>query len=98
MSADPGLPPFGVVDAALRRTTERLVRELASPQPSAPDWSPFEWSVARATCAIHGISALLASRLKWQGAPGFHAFLDRQRAHSRQRDQKIAALLDRLDA
>lgn len=97
MSAETVLPPFPVIESALRRTTERLVREVATPDSSAPDWNEFEWAVARAACSIQGISALLASRLRWRGPAAFHDFLDTQLARSRQRDQKIVALLGRLN-
>jgi hypothetical protein len=91
------MPPFRVIESALRRTTERLVRELAMPQSRAPDWNEFEWAVARAASAIQGITALLASRLEWRGPGHFWSFLEAQRELSRQRDQKICALLAGLD-
>lgn len=97
MNAQTALPPFPVIESALRRTTERLVREVAAPDSPAPDWNEFEWAVARAACSIQGISALLASRLRWRGPAEFHTFLDTQLARSRQRDRKIVALLDQLN-
>ena len=42
------LPPFRVIAAALRTTTERLVREVVEPQDAPPQWNEFEWAVARA--------------------------------------------------
>jgi hypothetical protein len=90
------LPPFRVIEAALRLTTERLVREIAAPAERAPDWNEFEWAVARAACSIHGISALLASRLRWRGPAEFHAFLATQHERSLQRHRKIGGLLGQL--
>ena len=49
------LPAFEVIDAALRTTTEALAREIVAPSGTAPAWSDFEWDVARAVAAMHGI-------------------------------------------
>lgn len=92
------LPPFGVIQAALRRTSEHLVREIVAPSPRTPDWNGFEWTVATSVCAMHGISALLAGRLRWQGPPSFAAFLDEQLAHGRARHEQAGVLLHGLDA
>jgi putative nucleotidyltransferase-like protein len=90
------LPPFRVIEAALRTTTERLVREVVDPRDSAPEWNEFEWAVARAVCAMQGISGLLATRLKWRGALRFHDFLQTQRAHTLRRDELVEQQLARL--
>jgi hypothetical protein len=91
------LPPFDVVAAALRTTTERLVGEVVQPQESAPDWDEFHWAVARAVCAMQGISALLANRLRWRGPAAWETFLAEQAAESLARDEHIGVLLARLD-
>jgi hypothetical protein len=92
------LPPLPVLQIALRRITERLAHELAQPTPNAPDWSDFEWQLARAVAALHGVSPLLATNLKWKGPPAWRSFLGSQRAHVAARHQRIAGLLDQLDA
>ena len=69
------LPPFKVLAAALRRTTERLSRELADPTDSEPDWNEIEWAVARSAAAMQGISTLLANSLAWPAPPAWLAFL-----------------------
>jgi len=92
------LPPLPVLQAALRRITERLAYELAQPTADAPDWSDFEWQLARAVAALHGVSPLLATRLQWAGPPAWRSFLESQRAHVVSRHQRIADLLDQLDA
>ena len=92
------LPPFRKIAAALRRTTERLCREVAAPLDDAPDWNRFEWAVARAVCSLHGISTLLAHRLRWRGPPAWTDFLEEQRTQSIARDVNIDALLADLDA
>src|ERR1700733_7579504 len=56
----PVLPPSKILQAMLRKITERFARELADPAPLAPEWSEFEWIVARAVAAMHGISPLLS--------------------------------------
>jgi hypothetical protein len=91
------LPPFAVIAAALRATTERLTREVASPLESAPPWNAFEWSVARAVSALHGISGLLATRLRWQGPPDWAAFLRDQREQSLACHERIGQVLAQVD-
>ncbi len=98
MSAGLEMPPFGVVAAALRKTTEYLAHELATPTESPPDWSDFEWAVARSVAGMQGISFLLASRLRWRGPPVWQAFLEQQRDQCLLRDVCIERLLQRLDA
>jgi hypothetical protein len=92
------LPPLRVIAAALRTTTERLVREVVEPQHAAPDWNEFEWAVARAVCAMQGISGLLATRLRWPGPTPFRLFLEDQHAHMLARDSTIEQLLATLNA
>ena len=91
------LPPPKALQAALRKTTETLAHELAQPSESAPVWSDFEWLVARAAAAIHGVSPLLCSRLQWRGPPGWTQFLEEQRAHTANRHQRIEELLRLMD-
>lgn len=93
-----GLPPAAVLQATLRRTTDRLAAELAAPQPAAPDWSEFEWRTAMAVAVMHGVSALLAGRLRWRGPPNWQAFLAEQAEQGRLREQRVRELLARLDA
>lgn len=91
------LPRAAVVRTALRRTTERLAAELANPQDEAPGWNDFEWRTAMAVSVMHGISALLARRLRWAGPACWQAFLAEQADQGRAREQKTRALLQRLD-
>jgi putative nucleotidyltransferase-like protein len=81
----------------LCKITERLARELASPNRIAPDWSDYEWTIARAVAAMHGISPLLSRCLPWQGPSTWNSFLDEQRAHTRARHGRIQELLLSLD-
>lgn len=92
------LPPLPVLHGTLRRITERLASELAQSTEVAPDWSDFEWQLARAVAAMHGVSPLLATQLKWQGPPDWQTFLHSQRAHVATRHRRIDALLTQLDA
>jgi hypothetical protein len=85
------------VQAALRTTTERLAAELIAPASSAPEWSDFEWRTARAVAAMHGISGVLAGRLRWHGAHGWQAFLFTQREHIARRHARIQNLLSQID-
>jgi hypothetical protein len=90
-------PPYRKVAAALRTTTERLARELVHPESDVPAWSEFEWDVARAVAAMHGISVLLTRRLRWYGPPRWQQFLREQREHGLRRDVRIGELLLRID-
>jgi hypothetical protein len=96
-NGEPTLPPPRELHTTLRRITERLAAELARPGNTAPDWSEVEWGLARGVAAIHGVSALLASALKWDGPPGWKPFLATQRAHVAARHHRIEELLGQLD-
>jgi hypothetical protein len=98
--AAPGEPALDLedVNAALAKTTELLARELGNPGTVPPKWSDMEWQVAKAVSAIHGVSALLGGRLRWQGPPGWNSFLIEQRSHIAARMADIQAMLGRMDA
>jgi Uncharacterised nucleotidyltransferase len=97
MNANIDLPPARILQETLRKITERLASELASPGTVAPDWSDFEWQLARAVAAMHGVSPLLAIGLQWEPPPGWRAFLETQRAHVAARHRRIEELLNQLD-
>jgi hypothetical protein len=92
------LPPFKMLAASLRRTTERLAREVVEPSATEPDWSEVEWAVARSAAAMQGISTLLANSLLWSGPPAWLAFLAEQREQSVLRHERIGQLLAQVDA
>jgi hypothetical protein len=94
---DREIPQPVALEGILRKITEALAEELASPTQVAPAWSEFEWIVARAVAAMHGISPLLARALRWQGPAGWTGFLEEQRAHTAKRHVRIDDLLLRLD-
>ncbi len=96
-SGDSAPPPYRELAATLRTTTERLARELATPADDPPEWSTFEWNVARAASAMHGISALLAPRLRWRGPSRWEDFLREQVKQGRLRDVRIGEVLAQLD-
>ena len=85
------------VQRMLRETTEVLARELVHPGERAPHWSSNEWAVARAATVMHGIPALLAGRLRWQGPGDWTDFLSGQRAQIAVRLERIAVLLETID-
>src|SRR5450432_1577874 len=91
------LPPLRAIATALRRTTETIARELAASSGERPDWTEFEWNIARAVSAMHGVSALLNGRLRWEGPEIWRRFLRDQIDHSVGRHQKIKDLLDSID-
>ncbi len=93
------LPQLGVIQAALRKTTEALARALVHPTSEpAPAWSQTEWVIARASASLHGIGPLLASSLHWRAPPGWIAFLREQRLQTEGRYGRIRALLKEIDA
>ena len=85
------------VDSGLRKTTERLAGELARPTLVAPDWCESEWLLARAAAAMHGVSALLSTTLRWHGPAGWTQFLQEQRAHTAARHRRICDFLMTID-
>jgi hypothetical protein len=97
-SADISRLPLKQIEAALRKTTEVLATELAAPTSSAPDWTDFEWCIARSAAAMHGISPLLSSTLRWRGPESWECFLREQRNHTFLRHQRIARLLADIGA
>jgi len=91
------VPPPTAFQGTLRKITETLAGELACPTQRAPDWSDFEWNIARAVAAMHGVSPLLSTTLRWQGPAGWTTFLEEQRIHTATRHIRIAELLQRID-
>jgi hypothetical protein len=94
---NPTTSDYPRITAALQCTTERLAAELAAPGARAPDWSEFEWSIARAATAMQGTAPLLAGRLHWSGPPEWRHFLDTQREQAQARHALIASLLGKID-
>jgi Uncharacterised nucleotidyltransferase len=97
MSTAIPVPSFGRVETALRGTTEYLAHELARPGARAPQWSEFEWCIARAVAALQGISALLSATLQWTGPEHWQTFLAEQKAQTLLRERSIAELLSQID-
>ena len=91
------IPPPTTLHTTLRRITQTLASELACSAPIAPDWSEFEWLVARAVAAMHGISPLLSRTLRWQGPDGWMQFLEEQRAHTAKRHARADEFLRLID-
>ncbi|HTC38859.1 MAG TPA: nucleotidyltransferase family protein, partial [Steroidobacteraceae bacterium] len=97
MPSSPAVPSPSELHPTLCKVTERLARELASPSATAPDWSDYEWTVARAVAAMHGISPLLSRSLLWRGPGKWMTFLHEQRTHTRARHGRIRELLLSID-
>lgn len=92
------LPSLSTLAAGLRKTTETLARELASPTHQAPCWNDLEWRLAQAAAAIHGVSSLLSTRLRWRGPQAWQRFLDEQRLATLERQRRLFKLIQQLDA
>src|SRR5262249_52055071 len=87
------MPPLSSLREDLRNTTEHLARELGSPTARPPEWSEVQWRVAMAVAVMHGISGLLAGRLRWRGPELWTSFLERQRLQGVLRQRHIQQLL-----
>ena len=96
--AVPPKPSTATLRRCLRRTTETLARELASPSVQLPDWNELEWQVAEAAAALHGVSSLLADALRWPGPRRWREFLDEQRRHTEERHLRMARVLAAIGA
>jgi Uncharacterised nucleotidyltransferase len=91
-------PSLTQVATALRKTTETLGRELATPTTAAPLWSEFEWRIARAVAAMHGISSLLCTGLRWEGPESWRRFLHEQWENSVGRHLQLTYLWSAIDS
>jgi hypothetical protein len=91
------LPPLPRVQHALQQATEHFAGELRQPGGRAPQWSGFEWSMARAAAVLHGVAPLLAGVLRWHGPPQWESFISQQRMHTALRQRRIEQLLARID-
>ena len=92
------MPSVSVLREYLRATTERIARELASPSAEAPEWCDVQWRVAMAVAVMHGVSALLAGRLRWRGPEIWATFLARQKEQGILRQRRTQRLLAEIDA
>lgn len=97
-SADVSRLPLKQIEAALHKTTEAFATELATPSATTPAWNEFEWCIARAAAAMHGVSPLLAGTLRWRGPESWERFLTEQRDHTFKRHQRIARVLADIGA
>ncbi|MBB5876325.1 nucleotidyltransferase family protein [Xanthomonas sp. 3498] len=96
-TATPAQLPLRRIGRGLRLATETLAHELARPGAPMPAWSGLHWQLAAAAAVAHGVAPLLSQRSQWPDRP-WRAFLDGQREHVAHRYQRIAALLQRIDA
>ena len=91
------LPSLKEIAAALRKTTEVLAQELACPTATAPQWTDFEWDIARAVTAMQGVSPLLHNRLRWRGPENWQRFIREQLGHSIGRHLEVTRVLGLID-
>src|SRR5258707_5524085 len=90
------VPPPATLPETLRKITETLAAELACPTQRAPDWSDFEWKIARAVAAMHGVSPLLSKTLRCQGPAGWVTFLEEQRILTPPRHRHLAEVFPHI--
>ncbi len=87
---------LGLIAESLEKVTETLALQLGGGGKLTPDWSEFDWKIAQAAVALHGIGPTLALNLHWHAPPFWKAFLARQRDHNQVRHQRIQALTGSL--
>jgi hypothetical protein len=85
------------VQSALSEATERFAAELAAPASVAPQWTEFEWTMAKAVAVLHGVTPLMESTLRWRGPPDWQQFVSEQFRHTASRHQRLMALLRLID-
>ena len=93
----PDLPAFATIQSALISITDRLAREIVSPEDEAPDWNDFEWGIARSVCVMHGLAGMLAGQLRWRGPDSWERFLAGQSRHIHLRETRAREILAGLD-
>jgi hypothetical protein len=91
------LPTPQIIGSGLAQATERFADELTEAQPQAPEWTGIEWRMARAAAVMHGVSGLLAGRLRWVGPADWREFLQTQHHHTLLRYRRIEARLNDID-
>jgi hypothetical protein len=91
------LPSVSRLATSLHKITERLASELETSLAETPEWGEFEWRIARAVAAMHGISPVLDTHLRWQGPQGWRKFLEEQHHQSVKRHLLIEGLLREID-
>jgi Uncharacterised nucleotidyltransferase len=67
------------------------------PGSTAPDWSEFEWTIAKAAAVLHGVTPLIASLRQWHAPAHWQQFAQDQYRHTAARQRRTAALLVAID-
>jgi hypothetical protein len=91
------MPSLRRIQSALSGATERFAAELAAPLSDPPQWTEFEWTMAKAAAVLHGVTPLMASTLRWKGPPDWERFVTDQLRNTASRHQRLAVLLARID-
>lgn len=86
----------GLIAESLEKVTEALALQLGGGGNVTPDWSEFDWKIAQAAAALHGIGPTLALNLRWHAPPFWQTFLAQQSEHNQLRHQRIQALTGSL--
>jgi hypothetical protein len=91
------IPGRSRLRADLRMVTEALVAQLQAPTESPPPWNEFEWGIARAVVAIHGIAGILLRDLQWAEPAHWRDFLACQVAEIHDRQREFDSALREID-
>lgn len=92
-----GTIPPALLQRRLTHITETLAAALARSGQPMPDWTQFDWTLARAVAAMHGVSPLLSRALRWPAPGAWLDFTEQQRVHTRRRHARIDELLRCID-
>jgi hypothetical protein len=85
-----------LIAESLRKVTEALALQVGGRADATPEWSEFDWKIAQAAVAMHGIGPLLSQKPVWNGPPFWQEFLVEQLRQSSLRHQRIQLFIDRL--
>jgi hypothetical protein len=92
------LPPFAEVAGALRKVTEHLACVAsAGKQNRPPEWTQFEWRIARAVAAMQGVSSILNASPGSGGPETWRQFLHSQYLATKAKHERIELLLTSID-
>jgi hypothetical protein len=89
-------PSTEAIGRGLSAATERFAAELVAPRVDVPDWTEFDWQMARAAAVLHGVTPLLAKTLRWCGPAPWQAFVQDQRRQTLMRHGRITAVLEQV--
>lgn len=90
------MPDRNLIAESLEKVTEELALQIGGAGGVTPDWSEFDWKIAQAAVALHGIGPTLSLSLRWHSPAFWTKFLAEQNDHNRVRYRRIQAVTEIL--